>query len=272
MPHGIERIQLLLSRPRLHLKGLEGAVKEVIAEAKRRSNPILLDAAARELNRGRRYTGGHRPRLERIATELRNQIFAEARQKTEELRTTPEQISQPLAQVRTAVATARALTPELIVHLQRSRESIDELRPDVLEHLVGEFFIARQVFEKVALVGRDPSTSADLFCASTLGGEVPVRVFVEVKGWDAKVGIEVIDKVLGAAFHSEAEYGWSAAIIVALNGFKSFRKRGPDDLRLKNLHLKNRDDLLGWLDGYIPNPAGLYLPNPQRALPPSRAR
>jgi hypothetical protein len=120
----------------------------------------------------------------------------------------------------------------------------------------------------VRLVGRDPQTSADIYVAHSLDPLAKqLRFFVEVKREKNTVGIEIIDKVLGALLLERPEIGWHAAIIVSLGGFKHFRKYSKHKLSLLGLELKNRDDLLHWLEGYRPKKNGLWLPYPLRTVP-----
>lgn len=88
------------------------------------------------------------------------------------------------------------------------------------------------------------------------------RFFIEVKRWKNKVGIEVINSVLGALISERENFGWHAAIIVTTIGFKDIEKWTPYQLRMKGVELKDRDDLLRWLRDYQQKEDGLWLPNP----------
>ena len=123
--------------------------------------------------------------------------------------------------VEAAVAAIRDLTPGLITHLRSRKEDLRSLRPAVFEHLVGEFLVQRGI-SSVHLVGQDSRTSADLFAVKHIAEiGVDVRFFVEVKRWKDKVGIEVINQVVGAMILEEPEFGWHAAMIVSLGGFST---------------------------------------------------
>lgn len=136
----------------------------------------------------------------------------------------------------------------------------------MFEHLVAEFLAARG-FADVRLVGRNPRTSADIFAADFLrAAEIPIKIFVEVKRWRETIGIEVIHQVLGAFLGEKERFGWSAAMIVTVGGFKDFQKWSREELALKGLYLKDRDDLFRYLKGYKQNASGLWLPNPRTDL------
>lgn len=112
------------------------------------------------------------------------------------------------------------------------------------------------------LVGSNPLTSADIFASiypEPLGSEI--RFFVEVKRWKDKIGIEVIDKVLGALIGERETFGWHAGMIVSIAGFKDFKKYTPERIRLKGIELKDKDDLLRWLKDYKQSRNGLWLPS-----------
>jgi Restriction endonuclease len=89
-----------------------------------------------------------------------------------------------------------------------------------------------------------------------------MRVFVEVKRWKDTIGIEVINQVLGAFLGERERFGWNAALVVTVGGFRDFEKWSREELTLKNVHLKDRTDLLRHLDGYKQRANGLWLPNP----------
>lgn len=61
-------------------------------------------------------------------------------------------------------------------------------------------------------------------------------------------------------------FGWNAALVVTVGGFKDFEKWSREELALKGLFLKDRDDLLRYLDGYRQRGYGLWLPNPRTDL------
>lgn len=166
-------------------------------------------------------------------------------------------------QLTEVIGTVSKLTPELVDHLRRREDDLIKLPPKIFEHLVAEFF-ASWGFEDVRLVGRNPKTSADIFAARKIHQlGISVRYFVEVKRWKHKIGVEVIDRVYGAMLSERPHFGWNAALIVSLVGFKDFKKYDRQSLALKGVDLKEREDLLRWLKDYKPNSNGLWLPNPK---------
>ena len=175
----------------------------------------------------------------------------------------PSRASLGLADV---VETAEKLTPELVEHLRRQRQDIRKIRWDLFEHLVGEF-LAQQGFRDVRLVGRDPRTSADLYATWVIDATgIVLRFFIEVKRWEHRVGITVINEVLGAMLTERERFGWHAGLIIATGGFTKMKKYSPIELSLRGIELKEKNDLLQWLDGYRPNKNGLWLPAPERSL------
>ena len=60
--------------------------------------------------------------------------------------------------IRDVLAEIRELEPGWIEHLRQQSNDLGRIHPEVCEHLVGEFFLQRQMFSHVALVGRDAST------------------------------------------------------------------------------------------------------------------
>jgi len=62
------------------------------------------------------------------------------------------------------------------------------------------------------------------------------------------------------------KFGWHAAIIVTVAGFTEFEKWDRQQLRLKGIELKDRDDLLIWLRDYKESDNGLWLPHPSTLI------
>jgi Restriction endonuclease len=94
-----------------------------------------------------------------------------------------------------------------------------------------------------------------------------LRIFIEVKRWKDRVGINMINEVLGAMFTERERLGWHAGIIVSTGGFIRNGRFSTPELSLKGLELRAKEDLLLWLDNYRPNKNGLWLPAPERTLP-----
>ncbi len=172
-----------------------------------------------------------------------------------------------IQEVSFVVEKVKKLTPELIQHLKSNKSDLNRIHWEVFQHLVGEFLKTRG-FDDVRLVGRNPLTSADLYASHLMSPVgIIVRVFVEVKRTSEKLGIEVINEVAGAMLTEKPSIGWHAALIVSTARFRDFRKFNPYELSLRGIELKNRNDLLKWLEEYEPNERGLWLPRPKTALP-----
>ena len=120
--------------------------------------------------------------------------------------------------------------------------------------------LASRKFREVRLVGKNQKTSADIFATKYVDDIGEHRYFVEVKRWKDRIGVEVIDRVYGAMIAEKKDYGWSAAMVVSIVGFKKFKKYSVDDIRNMGIYLKDREDLLKWLDEYEENQSGLLVP------------
>jgi DNA-binding CsgD family transcriptional regulator len=174
--------------------------------------------------------------------------------------------SQRLIELVPVIEKIKRLEPSLIAHLQQHNDDLLKINPILFEHLFAEF-LAEQGFDDVRLVGRNARTSADIFAAKFIPGpDIPMRVFVEVKRWKDTIGIEVINQVLGAFLGERERFGWNAALVVTVGGFRDFEKWSREELALKGLYLKDRDDLLRYLEGYKQHANGLWLPNPRTDL------
>jgi hypothetical protein len=164
------------------------------------------------------------------------------------------------------ISTFEKLEPSLIAHLQRQNDDLIKIHPRVFEHLIAEFLASRG-FSDVRLVGSNPKTHADIFAMSVNSAlNIPQTYFIEVKRWKERIGISVIHEVWGAMVAERERYGWHAAIIITLSGFKDFKTWSHYEVELRGVYLKDRDDLLSWLNDYKQNENGLWLPHPRTDL------
>jgi hypothetical protein len=174
---------------------------------------------------------------------------------------------EAVAVVSEAVEQCRALTPELMRHLKSNAGDLRKVPWDIFEHIVGEF-LAYSGFREIQLVGRDQSTSADiaaLYVVPKLGTKI--RYFIEVKQWRDRVGVRVIDEILGAMIGEREKFGWTVGMLVAPGGIRDFRKfESEGELEAKGIFLKHKHDVLQWLKDYRPNKEGLWLPTPERRI------
>lgn len=152
----------------------------------------------------------------------------------------------------------------LIEHLKRSPDDLYRITPRTFEELIAEFF-ASWGFDDVRLVGRTPGTGADVYAVERrdpLG--VLVHYFVEMKRWKDKVGAEVVDRVYGAMCNERPRWGWDKAVIVSLQGAKKMRKFTKDDLKLMGIEIRDKGNVVDWLNEYRPGASGLWLPELRR--------
>jgi len=186
-------------------------------------------------------------------SRILKQFIGEYRRHLETAPTAPPEVVE-------LIETIKALTPQLIEHLRSSADDLIKLDPNVAEHLVAEL-LRGNGFHDVRLVGTNSATSADVFAVTRLNPiGMELRIFVEVKRWRKRVGIGIINQVLGAMVGERPDHGWHAAMIVSAAGFARFQKWTPEQISLKGIELKDRDDLTKWLTDYKRSPGGLWLP------------
>src|SRR5262249_45987360 len=144
---------------------------------------------------------------------------------------------------------------------------LEKVRWDVFEHVVGEF-LAFSGFQDIQLVGRDDSTSADIaavFVVPKIG--TTIRYFIEVKQWRGRLGVRVIDEILGGMVGERDKFGWAVGMLVAPGGVSNFRKfKRNGEIEMKGVFVKQKQDVLKWLNDYRPSKDGLWLPNPERRI------
>lgn len=157
---------------------------------------------------------------------------------------------------------AKQLTPYLIKYLKNNEEDLRKLHWQIFEHLIAEFF-ASWAYEDVRIVGRNPQTGADIVAMRKQDQSgVMIRYFIEVKRWKDRVGVEVIDRVIGALLAERPKFGWHLGMIVTIADFKNIEKYSPLQLSMLGIELRNGDDVRKWLQKYQFNEKGLWLPNP----------
>jgi restriction endonuclease/sigma-70-like protein len=255
------------------LEGLRELTEDVLSTLTPREKKIVkmrfgLDESGRE--RSVKEVASHFHLADRRIRQIEGKVLAKLRHPSRSwrLRAILDQISKPTsADLREVVETVRALTPELIIHLQSHENDLRKIDPLVFEHLVAEF-LKQRGFKEVRLVGKDPNTSADIYAVqkeNSIG--ISLRYFVEVKRDKNKIGVDVINEVHGAMNLERARFGWNAALIVSVVGFKEFRKITRRQLGMMGIHLKDERDLHKWLREYQLNNGRLWLPNPPRKLP-----
>jgi hypothetical protein len=224
----------------------------------------------------------NRNRIREIENKALRKLRHPSRRRLLELfLTNPEELreiwGQPLSREKQielvpVVETFKRLEPSLIAHLQRHHDDLIKIHPGVLEHLIAEF-LASWGFMDVRLVGRNRQTSADIFAMHfNQSLRIPQTYFFEVKRWKKRVGIEVIQQVWGAMMLERQRYGWHAAIIVTLSGYKDLQKWSREQVEMMGVYLKDRNDLLRWLSDYKQTERGLWLPKPRTDLREYKAR
>lgn len=160
------------------------------------------------------------------------------------------------------IAKAKELTPYLITYLKNHGDDLRKLSWQVFEHLIAEFF-ASWGYEDVRIVGRNPQTAADIIAMrkSDASG-VKIRYFIEVKRWKNSVGVEVVDRVIGALLAERERFGWHLGMIVTISDFKKMEKYKPSQLSMLGIELRDGNDVRCWLQEYQFHRQGLWLPDP----------
>lgn len=157
------------------------------------------------------------------------------------------------------VGTVTELTPQLIAYLREHNDELHDLRWDVFERLVAELLKSRG-FERVQLAGQRGDTAADIVATQLIDPlGIRLRYFVEVKRWKNKIGVEVVDRVLGAMLAERPSWGWHLAMIVTLAGVKNMRKYTRRQLQFLGIEIRDQSDIAQWLEDYSPNENGLWL-------------
>ncbi len=167
---------------------------------------------------------------------------------------------EPTVELIEVIEKVKQISPEFIRHLKENNEDLEKINEVVAEWLVAEL-LAQQGLDDVELVGRNTLTSADIFATQTIQPSgLKLRIFIEVKRRKNKIGIEIINTVYGAMILEQPVFGCNAVMIVSTGGFKKLRKISPDQLELRGVYLRDKADLIKWIDDYKPNKDGLWLP------------
>lgn len=171
-----------------------------------------------------------------------------------------------IVSVADVVESCTRLSVDLIAHLRSHYSDIQKIPPDIVEHLIAEFFSSWQ-YADVRTVGRDSSTGADvhaLFRETNAG--IDQRIFIEVKRIAHPVEIDVIRALHGAVSLERAIHGWNLGMIVTTSWFRDYKILRDVALDRFSISLKDETDLRRWLDDYVPHSSGLHLPNPKTRM------
>ncbi len=177
----------------------------------------------------------------KVTTEIQNYFYLESESK-------PDSI----------IIEINNLTPELIKLLKANSEKLEDLSWQIYEQLIGEFFASWGYY--VSFVGSDSSTGADIIAIKPPDPSgISHKYFIEVKRWKDRVGVEVVDRVIGAIFSERPNQGFHAGVIVASSGFKDFKKYTPEQLQLMGVELRDNNHVKDWLNDYRPSENGLWI-------------
>ena len=147
------------------------------------------------------------------------------------------------------------LSPGLIKQLKDMPEvDFSRLDPILFEHLIAELF-AGNGFKDVKWVGRNTSTSADIFMTTDTHRHLgPVTVYVEVKREKEKIGISVINETFGAVALESPRPGLANGVtfsmVVSVSGFANFSKISQQELQARHMYLKGPEDIKDLLSNY----------------------
>lgn len=223
------------------------------------------------LGDGYTYTYEEVGRIFKVSTSIIQRVEKEAIRK---LQKTPEAAdlllqseeadkdkgAESQIELQDSLESIREISIELLLYLKDHPDNLIKLPWNIFEQLVAEC-LASKGFDEIILVGKNPNTSADIFAVekSSKSG-ARIRYFIEVKRWKDKVGVEIIDRVYGAFQSEKITWGWHIAMVVSLAGFKKMVKYSPRKLELMGIELRNKDDVVAWLNDYRPSDKGLWMP------------
>jgi Restriction endonuclease len=214
-----------------------------------------------------RYTIKEISRIFKLTPERTLAIFRRARDKFLAMidHFEPETEISPIF-VASVLEQSRQLTPFMMSYLKDHPGELPLLPWQIVEQLIGEFF-AGWGYKDVRLVGRDRRTAADVFAMQKIEPDgTEIRVFVEVKRWRDRVGVQVVNEVYGAFIGEQPTFGWTMAMVVSMSGFTDIKRTTPGELRMKGVLLKDGNDVHNWLRDYRFNKGGLWLPKPQTSI------
>lgn len=187
------------------------------------------------------------------------------KQKNEETAKEGYEDEKHIIELQNIIELASKLEPYLITHLKRKPLELEKLPWNIFEELVAEFF-ASWGFE-VEMFGNNPRSAADLLAIKKEDNTgTRIRYLIEIKKWRDKIGVEVIDRVLGALTGEREKFGWHLAMIVTLAGVKKIKKYTTSELSLKGVELKEKEHVITWLNDYKFNDKGLWLPRDFKVL------
>jgi hypothetical protein len=208
------------------------------------------------------YTCQEIGRIFRLPSETITRIHSQAQARVLAILDIQQKIEPgSIAQLQDVLSSVRALSPWLIAHLQGRERDLRQLPWELFESLVAEFFASWGY--SVEPAGRNQLTGADIIAVRKPDQSgVAVKYFVEVKRQKERVGVQVVDRLLGAVAAERSKQGWHLGMIVSLAGFTDFRKYSNSDIKMLGVELRDESDVVKWLRNYKPSDKGLWLPTP----------
>ncbi len=159
------------------------------------------------------------------------------------------------------VGSVKAIYKEYLHWLKYHPNAIEEISWEAFERIIAEVFASRGF--DVSITARVRNASSDLIAVRRDEFGVDTRYLIEVKRYarHRKVGLDVVNAVLGAATRAGVEH----AFLVTSSSFSSDVELQRSKLTDLRLHLRDGDQVKEWLADYQPQEdGGLWLPGRYR--------
>ncbi|NVK63131.1 MAG: restriction endonuclease [Flavobacteriales bacterium] len=169
-----------------------------------------------------------------------------------------KQLTEGVLYSKEIISEVKNLSPELLNYLIKNRPDLRLLHWKTTEQLVAEFFASWGY--NTELVGKNSYTSADIIAIRPNDlSNIGFKCYIEVKNTKQKVGIEVINQLIGAISSERLLNGYHVGMIVSISGFKDVNKWSPDQLKYLGVEMRDSTDVNNWLDNYQFSDSGLWL-------------
>lgn len=154
------------------------------------------------------------------------------------------------------ISAVKLINEEFMIWLKTHPEHSERIHADAFEQLTGEI-LTNHGFE-IQFTGRVKNKSADLIAIQKVEGDGLVKYLVECKRYKSsrKVGIDILNGVVGASYRAKTSY----AMLVTTSSFTANVREARSELEDFRLDLHDGKTIAQWLADYEFKDFGLWLP------------
>ncbi len=151
------------------------------------------------------------------------------------------------------ISAVRTVNEEFMIWIKTHSESLPNIAWEALERMTGEILASHGM--QVTLTGRSRGANGDILAIDTTSGR-PTKYLVECKRYGNKIGVEIVNSVIGAKIFQDIE----RAMLVTTSTFTRDVVKSKPRLAELKVELRDGNDIVSWLREYdVHEDLGLWL-------------